>query len=156
MEKTKKTKKKITPAENTKVLTMTEEEAQKIQQMRVFGFEDSMQVARGLMGSIHENLLRGDLIFAYRSTATTNKTPLFQVVVVNDLKYGSDGQVYPTSLFSVSLITAGYSAYIPHMPVDYLDEVVGDLEEGKADKKIIENFKSIVENLKTKIKEGKI
>ena len=155
MEKTKKTvKKKITPAEKTKVPTMTEEEMQKIQQMRVFGFEDSMQVARGLMGSIHENLLRGDLIFAYRSTATTNKTPLFQVVVVNDLKYGSDGQVYPTSLFSVSLITAGYSAYIPHMPVDYLDEVVGDLEEGKADKKIIENFKLIVENIKTKIKEG--
>ena len=155
MEKTKKTKKKTTPTE-TKVLTMTEEEVQKIQQMRVFGFEDSMQVARGLMGSIHENLLRGDLIFAYRSTAPTNKTPLFQVVVVNDLKYGSDGQVYPTSLFSVSLITAGYSAYIPHMPVDYLDEVVGDLEEGKADKKIIENFKIIVENLKTKIKEGKV
>jgi hypothetical protein len=40
------------------------------------------------------------------------------------------------------------------MPVDYLDEVVGDLEEGKADKKIIENFKLIVENIKTKIKEG--
>jgi hypothetical protein len=151
MEKTKKTK-KITPAE-TKV---TEEEVQKIQQMRVFGFEDSMQVARGLMGSIHENLLHGDLIFAYRSTATTNKTPLFQVVVVNDLNYRNDGQVYPTSLFSVSLITTGYSAYIPHMPVDYLDEVVGDLEEGKADKKIIENFKIIVENLKTKIKEDKV
>jgi hypothetical protein len=151
MEKTKKTtKKKITPAENKP----SEEELNRIKGMRIFGYEDSMQVARGLMGSIHENLLHGDLIFAYRSTATSNKSLLFQVVVVNDLKYGNDGRTYPTKLFSVSLITAGYSAYIPHMPVDYLDEVVGDLEEGKADKKIIENFKSIVENIKTKIKEG--
>lgn len=143
-------KKKITPAENKP----SEEELNRIKGMRIFGYEDSMQVARGLMGSIHENLLHGDLIFAYRSTATSNKSPLFQVVVVNDLKYGNDGRTYPTKLFSVSLITAGYSAYIPHMPVDYLDEVVGDLEEGKADKKIIENFKLIVENIKTKIKEG--
>lgn len=151
MEKTKKTtKKKITPTENKP----SEEELNRIKGMRIFGYEDSMQVARGLMGSIHENLLHGDLIFAYRSTATSNKSPLFQVVVVNDLKYGNDGRTYPTKLFSVSLITAGYSAYIPHMPVDYLDEVVGDLEEGKADKKIIENFKLIVENIKTKIKEG--
>jgi len=151
MEKTKKTmKKKITPAENKP----SEEELNRIKGMRIFGYEDSMQVARSIMGSIHENLLHGDLIFAYRSTATSNKSPLFQVVVVNDLKYGNDGRTYPTKLFSVSLITAGYSAYIPHMPVDYLDEVVGDLEEGKADKKIIENFKLIVENIKTKIKEG--
>ena len=151
MEKTKKTtKKKITPAENKP----SEEELNRIKGMRIFGYEDSMQVARSIMGSIHESLLHGDLIFAYRSTATSNKSPLFQVVVVNDLKYGEDGRTYPTLLFSVSLITAGYSAYIPHMPVDYLDEVVGDLEEGKADKKIIENFKSIVDNIKTKIKEG--
>ena len=151
MEKTKKTtKKKITPSENKP----SEEELNRIKEMRIFGYEDSMQVARSIMGSIHESLLHGDLIFAYRSTATSNKSPLFQVVVVNDLKYGNDGRTYPTKLFSVSLITAGYSAYIPHMPVDYLDEVVGDLEEGKADKKIIENFKLIVENIKTKIKEG--
>ena len=151
MEKTKKTtKKKITPAENKP----SEEELNRIKGMRIFGYEDSMQVARSIMGSIHENLLHGDLIFAYRSTATSNKSQFFQVVVVNDLGYGSDGRTYPTELFSVSLITAGYSAYVPHMPVDYLDEVVGDLEEGKADKRIIENFKSIVENIKTKIKEG--
>ena len=151
MEKTKKTtKKKITPAENKP----SEEELNRIKGMRIFGYEDSMQVARSIMGSIYENLLHGDLIFAYRSTATSNKSSLFQVVIVNDLKYGNDGRTYPTKLFSVSLITAGYSAYIPHMPVDYLDEVVGDLEEGKADKKIIENFKLIVENIKTKIKEG--
>jgi hypothetical protein len=150
MEKTKKTTKKITPAENKP----SEEELNRIKGMRIFGYEDSMQVARSIMGSIHENLLHGDLIFAYRSTATSNKSQFFQVVVVNDLGYGADGRTYPTKLFSVSLITAGYSAYIPHMPVDYLDEVVGDLEEGKADKKIIENFKLIVENIKTKIKEG--
>ena len=122
MEKTKKiTKKKITPAENKP----SEEELNRIKGMRIFGYEDSMQVARGLMGSIHENLLHGDLIFAYRSTATLNKSQFFQVVVVNDLGYGADGRTYPTKLFSVSLITAGYSAYVPHMPVDYLDEVVG-------------------------------
>jgi hypothetical protein len=72
MEKTKKTtKKKITPAENKP----SEEELNRIKGMRIFGYEDSMQVARGIMGSIHENLLHGDLIFAYRSTATSNKYP---------------------------------------------------------------------------------
>ena len=149
MEKTKKTTKKKTTEP-----CVSSEELSKIRDMRIFGFEDSMQVARSLMGSINENLLRGDLIFAYRSTTPANKTPLFQVVVVNDLRYETDGKSYPTQLFSICLITSGYTAYIPHMPVDYLDEVVGDLEEGKADKKIIENFKSIVENIKTKIKEG--
>ena len=89
MEKTKKTtKKKITPAENKP----SEEELNRIKGMKIFGYEDSMQVARSIMGSIHENLLHGDLIFAYRSTATSNKSPLFQVVVVNDLKYGNDGK----------------------------------------------------------------
>ena len=128
---------------------------EKIQHMRIFGFNDSMQVAKILMGSIHENLLRGDLIFAYRSTAMSNKTSLYQVVVVNELKYGEDGIIYPTPLFSISMINAGYTAYIPHMPVDYLDEVLVDLEEGKVDKKVIDSFKGIVKNLKSKLKEDK-
>lgn len=144
-----KTKKDIVVPEEK---TMPEE---KIQHMRIFGFDDSMQVAKILMGSIHENLLRGDLIFAYRSTAMSNKTSLYQVVVVNELKYGGDGIIYPTSLFSISMINAGYTAYIPHMPVDYLDEVIVDLEEGKVDKKVIDSFKSIVKNLKSKLKEDK-
>ena len=102
------------------------------------------------MGSINENLLRGDLIFAYRSTQSSNKAPLFQVVVVNDLKYEPDGRRLSTDKFSICIITSGYTAYIPHMPVDYLDEVVTDLEEGKADKKIVENFKNIIKNFKPK------
>lgn len=129
---------------------ITEEELQKIKEMRVYGFDDSIQVAKNLMGSIHENLLQGDLVFAYRSTAPSNKSPLFQVVVVNDLRRGNDCQLYPTPKFSVSIITSGYSAYIPHMPVEYLDEVVAELEDGKAEKKIIENFRIIVEDLKEK------
>ena len=36
------------------------------------------------------------------------------------------------------------------MPVEYLDEVVAELEDGKAEKKIIENFRIIVEDLKEK------
>lgn len=147
-----KTKKKTSTAKNT----TSEEELRQIQQMRVFGFESSMQVARELMGSIHENLLRGDLVFAYRSNSSSNKTPLFQVVVVNDLRQGTDGNIYSTDKFSISIITSGYTAYLPHMPIEYLGEVEKDLVEGKAEQKIIENFKLIVEDFKTKIKGGKV
>jgi hypothetical protein len=32
------------------------------------------------------------------------------------------------------------------MPIDYLEEVVKELEDGKAEKKVIESFKNIIEN----------
>ena len=103
------------------------------------------------MGSIHENLLKGDLVFAYRSTAASNKTTYFQVVVVNDLEEVLDpvrGYIkVPTNKFSISTITSGYSAYIPHMPIEYLEEVISDMEDGKVDKKVIVTFKAIVEDL---------
>ena len=114
-----------------------------IVETKIHGFHDSMEVARAIMGSINENLLRGDLIFAYRSG--TGKSTLSQIVVVNDLA-DRGGRLCPTDLYSVSIITAGYSAYIPHMPIDYLEEVVKELEDGKAEKKVIESFKNIIEN----------
>lgn len=146
-----KTKKKI-PVEKT----ISEEESKQVERMRIYGFEDSMQVARELMGKIQENLLQGDLMFAYRSSSSSNKTSLYQVVVVNDLKRGVDGNIYSTDKFSISIVTSGYTAYLPHMPIEYLDEVTKDLVEGKAEQRIVENFKNIVEDFKTKIKGGKV
>ena len=131
--------------------TLSKEDLENISNMRIYGFEDSMAVARSIMGSIHENLLKGDLVFAYRSTAASNKTTYFQVVVVNDLEEVLDpvrGYIkVPTNKFSVSTITSGYSAYIPHMPIEYLEEVIADMEDGKVDKKVIVTFKAIVEDL---------
>jgi hypothetical protein len=108
------------------------------------------------MGKIQENLLQGDLMFAYRSSSSSNKTSLYQVVVVNDLRRGADGIIYSTDKFSISIVTSGYTAYLPHMPIEYLDEVTKDLVEGKAEQRIVENFKNIVEDFKTKIKGGKV
>ena len=131
--------------------TLSKEDLENISNMRIYGFEDSMAVARSIMGSIHENLLKGDLVFAYRSTAASNKTTYFQVVVVNDLEEVLDpvrGYIkVPTNKFSISTITSGYSAYIPHMPIEYLEEVISDMEDGKVDKKVIVTFKAIVEDL---------
>jgi hypothetical protein len=149
-------KKKIVNKMNMMNCSENIEDTNKINDMRVYGFEDSMSVARSLMGSIHENLLKGDLIFAYRSTSSSNKTPLCQIVVVNELREENTGGMFrlvPTNLFSVSIITSGYTAYIPHMPIGYLDEITAELENGKAEKKIIETFKNIVEDLKTKWEE---
>jgi len=146
-----KTKKKISVEK-----TISEEESKQVERMRIYGFEDSMQVARELMGKIQENLLQGDLMFAYRSSSSSNKTSLYQVVVVNDLRRGADGIIYSTDKFSISIVTSGYTAYLPHMPIEYLDEVTKDLVEGKAEQRIVENFKNIVEDFKTKIKGGKV
>ena len=128
-----------------------------IGQSKIYGFEDSMSVARTLMGSIHENLLRGDLIFAYRSSSSTSKTTLSQIVVVNELQEVNKGgyvQMIPTNKFAISYISSGYSSYLPHMPIEYLDEVVRDLEEGKAEKKVIETFKYIVDDWKNRLNNG--
>lgn len=134
-----------------------EVDTQNIGQSKIYGFEDSMSVARTLMGGIHENLLRGDLIFAYRNSSDTNKTALSQIVVVNELREVFDGyatKVIPTDKFSISYIGSDYSSYLPHMPIDYLDEVIKDLEKGKAEKKVIETFRYIVDTWKTKLNSG--
>ena len=131
-----------------------ETDSYNIGQSKIYGFEDSMSVARTLMGSIHENLLLGDLIFAYRSSSSTSKTTLSQIVVVNELRdVNTNGYIHkvPTDKFSISYISSGFTSYLPHMPVEYLDEVVRDLEDGKAEKKVIETFKYIVEDWKNKI-----
>ena len=60
---------------------LTEQDLERIKNMKIYGFEDSLSVARTLMGGIHENLLLGDLVFAYRSTSAKNKTELYQIVV---------------------------------------------------------------------------
>lgn len=141
MEKKKTKIKKID--ENSNIVN--KEERVCIEEMRIHGFQSSMEVARTLMGSIHENLLRGDLVFAYTSSRSSSKTSLYQVVVVNDL-YELNGTFVKSDKYSISLITSGYSAYIPHMPIDYLTEIAKDLEENKVDKKVIESFKKIITN----------
>jgi len=134
---------------------LTEQDLERIKNMKIYGFEDSLSVARTLMGGIHENLLLGDLVFAYRSTSAKNKTELYQIVVVNELADTIAGKVR-TDKFSISYISYGYSAYIPHMPVEYLDEVLEELEKSKADRKVVETFKIIIEDQQNRIKGGNV
>ena len=132
---------------------ISEAEKQKIEEMRICGFDDSMDVARNILHSAHSSLLEGDLIFAYRNTSPSKSTSLFQVVVVNDLKNENVKGMFitvPTPFYSVSIITSGYTALLPHMPIGYLQEVIKELEDGKVDKNIIENFKAIVEDQEQK------
>ena len=145
-----KTKKNVTKVSEN----LSSESAPKknTEEMRIYGFEDSMSVARTLFGSIHETLLHGDLIFAYRNTSTSNKKDLFQVVVVNDLVTNEQLGVYraPSPFYTVSIITSGYTALLPHMPIGYLDEVASELEEGKVEKNIVANFREIINDQKEK------
>ncbi|MBP3732198.1 MAG: hypothetical protein J6I84_03020 [Bacilli bacterium] len=137
--------KKNTETSNMGVEVKDPQDLENQQNMRIYGFEDSIAVAKTIFGGIHEILLRGELVFAYRNTASSNKKDLFQVIVVRDLRPFDNA---PLNTYSISTITSGYTALIPHMPIEYLDEVVSDLEAGKVEKKIVENFKEIIKDLK--------
>lgn len=106
----------------------------------VWGWENAQKVAEDLWSGIHSTLLQGNLMFAYKNTS--NNSELGQIVVVqNNNQTAND--------FGVGMFTNGYSALIPHVPIDYLEsEVLGDLIKYKVDKKIIETYKCIVEDKK--------
>lgn len=101
------------------------------------------QVANDVWHSIHERLLyQSDLVFAYRSTELGSD--LNQVVVVRDLD--KDGQ--PTDLFSVGMVTVGFTALVPRVPKEYLEKnVVIDMEKHKVRRDYIDTFKEILKTI---------
>lgn len=101
------------------------------------------QVASDVWHGIHERLLyNSELVFAYRSTEPGSD--LNQIVVVRNLD--RDGQL--TDLFSVGMITVGFTALVPRVPKEYLEKnVVMDMEKHKVKRDYIDTFKEIIKNI---------
>lgn len=103
----------------------------------IWGWENSMQVANDVWSSIHNSLLEGELIFAYKST--TSDSNLSQIVIVKNMN-GS---------FGVGMMTTGFTCLLPSVPIEYLkSEVLDDLKKYKVNNKIIETYKRIIEDIK--------
>ena len=116
----------------------------------IWGWEDSMEVASSIWGSIHASLLNGDLVFAYRPLGKDTGR-LVQLVIVRNFHYdpGSSEKIYDD--YAVGYITSGYTALLPHVPLRYLsEEMTGYLEEWKINKEILNTYKAIIEDLENK------
>ena len=107
----------------------------------VGGWESAEQVANSLWSSIHESLLFDtDLVFAYKSTKPG--VDISQVVVVQHVDPNTNELL---GLFSVGIMTSGFTALVPKVPIEYLEkDVVLDMEKYKVEKNYIETFKEIL------------
>ena len=115
----------------------------------IYGWDDDMDVARSIWGSIHNSLLEGDLLFAYRPRQKKNAR-LLQIIIVRNFHIDRSGmidrKVYDD--FAVGYITSGYTALLPHVPLRYLkEEMAGFLDEWGIDKKVLNTYKAIIEDL---------
>lgn len=101
----------------------------------VIGWKNSSQVAEDIWGSIHQSLLSGKLVFAYRSNESSSN--LLQIIIV----------INSNGTYSIGLITTGYSVLLPDMPKDYLSDVLlNDLKKFKIDKEILKIYEQIIED----------
>ena len=104
----------------------------------IFGWKDSNEVANDVYDSVHSSLLGGYLLFGYKGSGE-----LSRVIVVTDIDPITRNVI--GNSYSVGTITKGYTALIPHVPIDYLEkEVLLDLKNYKVDKKIIESFEKLI------------
>ena len=111
----------------------------------IWGWENIEDVAKSVWSSIHHVLLEGDLVFAYKSSSTTDK--LKQIVIVRNFTLGQNLEKTPGD-FGVGYITSTYTALLPHIPLRYLkDEISQYLGEWKIDKTIQNTYKAIIEDL---------
>lgn len=120
---------------------------------RIWGWKDDTEVAQSVWASIHESLLSGDLVFAYRPTGKGDPK-LKQIVIVRNFHLEHGLSIEPIKIyddFAVGYITSGYTALLPHVPLRYLrDEIAEYLEDWKIDKKILNTYKAIIEDLENK------
>ena len=118
----------------------------------IWGWNDSMEVASSVWGSIHASLLSGDLVFAYRPLGK-DEGKLVQLVIVRNFHFedtlvvNSPKKVYDDD-YAVGYITTGYTALLPHVPLRYLkEEMTGYLDDWKINKEILNTYKAIIEDL---------
>ena len=133
-EQKKKSKKKST-SEETKTPTPT----------YIFGWNNPDEVANDIWKTSAESLLRGDLVFAYRSGENKGLERL--VIVYNfDVDQMTGKKKYTN--FGLQMITSSWSCLIPHVTIEYLETILlKDLEDYKVNKLVLENFKTILETL---------
>ena len=122
----------------------------------IWGWENSMDVAGSVWGSIHSSLLSGDLVFAYRPLSKGDR--LAQLVIVRNfhMDYVGTMDVKVYDDYAVGYITSGYTALLPHVPLRYLkDEMSEYLGDWKVEKEILNTYKAIIEDLEEKENNGK-
>lgn len=118
---------------------MSQTDFEQFERMRVIGWENAMECANALWGSIHSSLLQGNLVFAYKNTKSD--TGFGQVVVVQNPSCPND--------FAVGEVTSGWTALVPHIGLEQMvDLVLDDLKKFKVEAKIQNIFKAIVERYK--------
>jgi hypothetical protein len=99
----------------------------------IYGWNDINEVALSVWSSLHDILLSGNLIFAYRGK------DISQLIVVDDAILGSNS-------YSFGIITNDYTMLVPHMPLEYVrEEILSELKNHKVDTNIIKTFEYIVE-----------
>ena len=127
---------------------MTELERRELTNGVIYGWQCINQVANDIWGSIHSCLLKGDLVFAYKSPKEGDK--LKQIVIVRnfDMIETPTGPQKSYRSYGVGYITPGYTALLPNVPYEYISgEIVDYLNEWKVDKTIINTYEAIVEEL---------
>lgn len=116
----------------------------------VFGWESAEKVASDIWASVHNTLLNGILIFAYRPT--NNGTDLVQIVVTKNIRYEvGPGKFTDGDGYAVGMITTGFSMLLPKVPIEYLEsDLFDDLKKYKVDKNILDTYRQIIINCKEK------
>ena len=110
------------------------------------------EVASNLWGSIHQELLDGVPVFAYK--ASNNNSELVQIVVVRYV-YGGDANNNYFDDFGIGMVTTGFTALEPHIPIDQvINEVCSDLKKYKVPTEIRDRFDKIISNLKILVKKN--
>lgn len=116
-----------------------------------WGWKDTMEAATDIFSSIHNSLLEGEFIFGYKNTSGAEKSDLAQIIVVRFRKGIPDLGTYECSedMFGIGVMTTGYTMLLPRVPISYIESVLmEDLTKWKLEKKILNTFKRIIEDLK--------
>lgn len=126
---------------NTKVdkndRKMSEDEFKRMQEMNIIGWNNAMDCANDIWNSIHNSLLKGNLVFAYKST--DSKSEFGQIVVVQNVNQYHD--------FAVGVMLSTYTMLLPHVPFEYLETtVLDDFKKYKVGTNIQEIYKKVIEN----------
>ena len=128
-----------------------EQENQMVENRLFWGWQCVDDVAKEVWCSVHSSLLKGDLVFAYKSPR--KQDTLKQIVIVRNFEMveppalSMEPQKMYTS-YGVGYITSGYSALLPNVPYEYISgEIVDYLKDWKIDKTIINTYEAIVEEL---------
>lgn len=111
------------------------------------GWENIESCAESVLSSIHNELINGNLVFAFRSTPSM-KTDLKQLVIVKNIP-NSEDDVRGSKTFAVGIITSGWTGKLPYVGWEYLtDYLSNSLVDWSIPKDIIEIYKQTIDKFK--------